>query len=200
MISQPSNPFATRWTRPGQLSFVFDDQLTTDALIQRLQQQGYRGQIVGPHGSGKSTLFLELSHSLSARQVEVEAIRVARRPWQASAAAIRATAVGNGGRRVVLVDGFEQLPMVMRWWLRSLTRFCQVGLVVTAHRDMGLPPLYCTRVTARTAGLVIDWLTRHVNTRYQPTDVARRLARHGGNLREVLFELYDEFSGQPTPS
>ena len=201
MTGQPSNPFATRWTRPGQLCFVFEGEGSASGLLRQLEQQHYRGQIVGPHGSGKSTLLHELQRRCADAGRHVRIIRVTGPPWRASWSVMRGRAKASvrGTPQLLLVDGFEQLPVVVRWWLRSVTRLRQMGLVVTAHRNMGLPVLYRTRVTAQVATTVINQLTQHVSRQSRPTDVSRRLVRHRGNLREVLFELYDEFSQWPPP-
>jgi hypothetical protein len=61
---------------------------------------------------------------------------------------------------------------------------------------MGLPELYDTEVTPETARDVIatlvpaggEWVL-------EGFDIAARLRHHRGSLREVLFELYDRWSG-----
>ena len=51
-----SNPFSTRFIRPGAIEYLFAPGQTADSLIDRLRHNQWRGQIIGPHGSGKSTL------------------------------------------------------------------------------------------------------------------------------------------------
>ncbi len=57
----PSNPFCTRFVRPGAVAYRFaaDQSGQLDSIVKRIK--GVRhGLIIGPHGSGKSTLI----HSL----------------------------------------------------------------------------------------------------------------------------------------
>ena len=54
------NPFATRFTRPGALGYLFPPGESAESLVDHLRQNGWRGEIIGPHGSGKSTLLAAL--------------------------------------------------------------------------------------------------------------------------------------------
>ena len=60
--SDPSadNPFSTRYTRPGAIPFRFPPGTSADGLVEQLRRQQWRGAIVGPHGSGKSSLVAAL--------------------------------------------------------------------------------------------------------------------------------------------
>jgi hypothetical protein len=51
-----SNPFATRFTRPGAIEFIFPAGESLATLVARLRACDWRGQITGPHGSGKAPL------------------------------------------------------------------------------------------------------------------------------------------------
>jgi hypothetical protein len=66
-----------------------------------------------------------------------------------------------------------------------------VPLVATCHADLGLPTLARTDVTLETALLVVE---RVVGKGFATdAEIARLLEAHGGNLREVLFALYDVY-------
>jgi hypothetical protein len=95
---------------------------------------------------------------------------------------------------LVVIDGFEQLGLLTR---RRVKRHCRrhgCGLLVTAHRPMGLPLLHGTEVDLCAARELIarlvpagsEWVLGGF-------DVAARLRHHRGSLREVLFELYDRW-------
>jgi hypothetical protein len=59
---------------------------------------------------------------------------------------------------------------------------------------MGLPTLYRTDLTAETAAAVVAGLVPPGGGWVlEGFDVAARLRRHRGSLREVLFELYDRW-------
>ena len=58
------NPFAVSKTGMGCIDFVFDSELTLSTILQALRQAKWIGQIVGPHGSGKSTLTVAIARAL----------------------------------------------------------------------------------------------------------------------------------------
>jgi hypothetical protein len=183
-----SNPFSTRFVRPGAIPFRFPEGEDAGTLVARLQRQGWWGQIVGPHGSGKSTLLAALLPELERRRAVVrvelheEDRRLPAAAWSASAG------------EVLMVDGYEQLG----WWSRrGVQGHCRrrgCGLQVTTHFDLGLPELYRTRVTPALARTLIEGLlTEEQRPLVADLDLERHLARHRGSLREVLFDLYDRY-------
>ena len=183
------NPFSTCHVRPGAIEFRFPQNEDKGTLASRLERQEWRGQIVGPHGSGKSTLLAALLPELRRRRsvVLVELHEHQRRlPADLWASTQEPT--------LLVIDGFEQL----RWWTRwRVCRHCwqqRSGLLVTTHRNLRLPDLYRTRVTVELAQAIVEGLLGD-----DPAwplgmpDLARQLFRHRGNLRDVMFELYDHF-------
>ena len=95
----------------------------------------------------------------------------------------------------MIVDGYEQLG----WWARrKLHRQCERrkwGLVVTAHAPVGLPTLATTGTTPELAQALVERLLPGDGP-ISVADVAERFARHGGNLREILFDLYDLYEAR----
>ena len=80
------------------------------------------------------------------------------------------------------------------WNRLLLKRFCRthgVGLVVASHRSAHLPSLYETAVDDTRAWRVVQRLQSGFPPRIEIGDLLQRLARHEGNLREALFDLYD---------
>ena len=57
------NPFSTRFVRPGAIPFV-DDTGLIDRTIECWRKSEQIGQIVGPHGSGKTVLTLSIEKRL----------------------------------------------------------------------------------------------------------------------------------------
>ncbi len=69
-----SNPFATRWVKPGAVRYCFPADVNTQTLIEKLKDRHWRGAIVGPHGSGKSTLLCELISAIEQQEINVQRI------------------------------------------------------------------------------------------------------------------------------
>jgi hypothetical protein len=75
MPNRNSNPFSCRYFEPGNIPFLFHNEHSIESLACKLQSSSRqrptvrRWAIVGPHGSGKSTLIKQLSEQLEARCV-----------------------------------------------------------------------------------------------------------------------------------
>ncbi len=187
------NPF--RVERMHALAFEPQGQ-TWDELLARLERLRLRAAVVGPHGSGKTTLLRSLAPRLEARGL---------RPVM-----LFRNAEGGGGwpaawgdplhrlgpRDVLLVDGYDLLAPLPRWRLRRLARRA-AGLVGTSHRPcLGLPTLVRT---ATSPELLREIVSRLAGRTMDADGAARLLARHHGNIREALRELYDA-AASPHPA
>lgn len=199
-----SNPFATRFVRPGALSFEFPPGQSARQLVERLAAQGWRGAIVGPHGSGKSTLLAALLAELRARGHVVAEVSLhegqrwlGRWPEPFDGEGAGGCSPARAGLPAVLaIDGYEQLGLASRWLVHWRCRRRRLGLVVTTHRPTALPALFETRPTADLAARLVDRLLGD-NAAASWTQAAERsFAAQRGNVREVLFELYDLYEAQ----
>ncbi|QDU95353.1 hypothetical protein [Lignipirellula cremea] len=185
-----SNPFATRFTRPGAIPFLASADVLT-GIVERLEHCGWQGQIVGPHGSGKSTLLESLTPLLQARGREVQ--RFTLHDGQRRFPCDQAEMANWKPTTCVVIDGYEQLGWWSRRRLRRSLRRQGAGLLATAHADVRLPEVYVMRPSLEltqqlAARLLGDPASRGAVT---PDDVAASYQRHEGNVRETLFELYD---------
>jgi hypothetical protein len=187
-----SNPFATRYVRPGAVPFLFPDEASTAALVDRLAALQWRAMIVGPHGSGKTSLlecFLP------------ECVRRGREPKRFSLHD-QQRRLPEYDRRdwnrqtLVVIDGYEQLA----WWpRRQLLRACQrqgCGLLITAHRPGPLPVLYKTEPSLSVVQQLVSQLLPAAEERISAADVCTAYRQHGPNVREVLFALYDLYQSR----
>lgn len=66
-LRQRANPFAVSRVGLGEQEYLEPRPGFVADVMQRLEQSGWRGQIIGPHGSGKTTLTVALARWLSAR-------------------------------------------------------------------------------------------------------------------------------------
>jgi len=191
-----SNPFSTRFTRPGAVPFQFAPQAGTakhglDALVDKLSGLGRRSQIIGPHGSGKSTLLSQLIAVLARRGLQAWLVSLhdgqRRMPsgWVAVAE--------HAGAWLVIVDGYEQLNACSRLALRFSCRRRGWQLLVTAHQDVGLPTLFHTSTDLATARSIVAQLLTASDQKIDERCIADSFAAAQGNVREMLFELYDRY-------
>ena len=191
MADDAPNPFCSRNIRPGRLPFHFVDGGSVTQLIERLAACAWQGQIVGPHGSGKSALLVALIVAIEETGREV--VHLELHDGQRTLPRSVWAAMKLDARTVLAIDGWEQLS----WWQRhkalSLARRCQAGLIVTAHRPLALPLLYTTRPTADVAIHIAATLQGDCPL-IAEVEVRQLFASHGGDLREMLFALYDVYA------
>ena len=91
----------------------------------------------------------------------------------------------------MIVDGYEQLS---RWSRFQLNRCCRkrgLGLLATSHGPVGLPDLARTLASPGLAEQIVGELLRGREWPLSATELREGYCRHGGDLRELLFELYD---------
>lgn len=174
------NPF--RVDCVSALPWLGDDLETLVSRFLELRQAA----IVGPHGVGKSTLLRSIGKTLADRGHAVLALSL---PGSATAAQRRAI-VGTPMKRdaVVLLDGYEQLTHWQRFHARR--RFGR--LLVTAHApSRSLPTLLTIRPNPKVLHRVLVALLDPV-----PPELLSRaeklLLSHRGDVRQCLFDLYDQ--------
>jgi hypothetical protein len=194
----PENPFCTRRVRPGAIPFLFPAGQNVETLVQRLQEHGWWGEIVGGHGSGKSallatlipqielagrcTVFVELHDGQRRLPIDLNRDSRLRPPI------------------VLIVDGYEQLS---RWRQFLLKRDCRrrgLGLLVTAHASVGLPDLCRTAPTPELAERIVGQLMAGSSPPCTASELAASFASHHGNVRETLFDLYDLYEKRRSSS
>ncbi|GIW92314.1 MAG: hypothetical protein KatS3mg110_0355 [Pirellulaceae bacterium] len=188
------NPFAARYVRPGTIPFVYPSGLTPRQLMERLVRCGWRGQVIGPHGSGKTSLLLDLrenwrSHRVTywytiAPEERTQAIR-----WPHEAASWH-------DRAVVVVDGFDRLAALRKIWLQVTTFRRKTGFIVTTHRrQLGLPVLVRLQPTFEQFVAVVEALLARSGKSlfWDRAVLLERWQNSGENMREALFSLYDAY-------
>lgn len=188
------NPF--RAERLHALRYRFPVGGDHAELLARLEALDYRAAIVGPEGHGKTTLQEELAVDLARRGLCVRWLRLRRDDRKRSYALVRRLLADLCHEDLVFVDGAEQLPWLTWRRLVRRTAACR-GLLITTHQPGRLPTLLECRTSPD--------LLREIAAELAPDDVAslepkldELFARHAGNLRLCLRELYDWFAMRDT--
>lgn len=181
------NPF--RVERLHQLRFRPRDVL--EQVIAQLENSNYRGAIVGPHGTGKSTLLEEMNGLLRLREKDSSLLRLTAETHSRGAELVADWLRRTPSQAVLLFDGAEQLSSG-EWnaFLAASQPFA--GLVITTHRPGRLPTL-CQ--TSSSPALLDDLVRELVPLRTGEDEqlLARLYSRHRGNVRDCLRELYDRW-------
>jgi GTPase SAR1 family protein len=189
------NPFAVQ--RLHAVSYRLSG-LTWEEMLERLAALRFRAALVGPHGRGKTTLLEELALRLVERGLRTRTVTLHEGDRRLSATQ-RATLFRDlTPADVLFLDGAEQLSRLA--WLEVRTRSRAAGgLVITSHRPGLLPTLHECRTTPELLAGIVEDLAGVEGYQRLP-DAGELLARHGGNVRDALRELYDLCAGLTSSS
>ncbi len=186
------NPFSTRYVRPGAIAYQFiDKRQSAQRLVDQLARQQWCGQIVGPHGSGKSTLIATLIPLIEAagRRVVLITLHDGERVLPIDLATLAGDS--DCDKLLVIIDGYEQLSAASRRQLKRLCKDRWWGLLATAHASVGLPDLFQSATSVELAERLVRSLAGEGDSPVMREKLIEFFAAHQGNLREMLFALYD---------
>ena len=234
-----SNPFATRYTKPGALTYKFPDRKCVDAgsdprgsdhsdavggklgggsgfdaaqVDHRLAIEELLGQleagkgnlIVGPHGTGKTTLLhslMELAGDPFTERsfLKLDGVQHVWRRWLTVSfgrfrrvfLAARNLPAGS----LLILDGVEQLGLFARQIILISARLRHVTVLATSHRNLfGMRVVHQTSLDAQLIHELVGQLLEGGSTEIQ-TKVDQWVQDYDldqvANLREFWFEIYD---------
>lgn len=168
---------------------------TWAGLLDRFELLGRRAAVVGPQGSGKTTLLEDLAPRLRARGFGVRELRLDTETPRFGPGVLDRLFGSLGPRDVILFDGAEQLGWLA--WARFQRRArTAAGLLITVHHAGRLPTLLETSTTPE----LLDDLVEEILGGRAPERTRGLFEKHGGNVREALRELYDQFAAVTGPA
>ena len=183
------NPFSV--DRLQRVRYRFREG-TWEDLMQRLERLHYRAAIIGPEGTGKTTLLEDLEPRLRDLGFTPVRLRLTLEAPKFSPVMQQMIDSRITDRHILLFDGSEQMGWLS--WRRFLWRIGAAGgLIITRHRSGRLPTAHrCATSPELLAEITRDLLEggAELNER-QIKDLFRR---SHGNLRTALRDLYDRFA------
>jgi replication-associated recombination protein RarA len=201
-----SNPFSTRFLCPSKNRFVGVENQTLRSFVDELIGNGLFGQIIGPHGCGKTTLTFEIERMITTARHEHFVFkrktvgldrRVRSGPKLNNAFPSHAPGGPNRKTSVLVLDGIERLTWLQRFALIRHCRRGKIGLLVTTHQ-----PIWGLKLQLRLQPLLKNFLTladrlqqksQHQVGRARLEQIYRTC---GGNIREALMACYDAWESQ----
>ena len=185
------NPFCSRRIKPGAIPFYFPEGISNQTLLEILCLNAWCGQIIGPHGSGKSTLLASLLP-----EVEKCGRRIVHLELQDG---VRNLPLSEeefaqlDEKSQLAIDGYEQLSFWERRKIRRKSEKQKFGVIVLGHEPLEYPDLYQTSRELSTAKLIVSRLLENTIVRIPDSVVEEHFRQNNGNLREMLFSLYDVY-------
>ncbi len=216
--SIPPNPFATASIHPANCKFVLpadsnelEVQKYLKPLADRFVRCGSLGQIVGPHGCGKSTLAIALSKCLLDRFASALTVTIRDRTQTGNSAgywywpvalSVQSEPVfeqmrSPGVRRTTLIilDGCENLSKLnQRLLVHSLIRSSQSNrsFLLTTHRPIkGVSVIATLQPQFQQFLKIVDSLQRNSELPVSSKEITEVWSNCNGNYRIGLRSLYD---------
>ena len=222
-ISGATNPFCTRFVRPGTIQFRFvESEFENDSIHNPISQlcdviaSNHRSLIVGPHGTGQSTLVQSLLRQLVHDFETVTHIQLCMETptrfespftwfthWRnhcVELASNRKTVLSllhqmSSTKGLLVIDGIEQLSSYACRQLICDARRLGVRVLATSHRSKRLfETIYQTSLSERmirelTANRIVD-APEGIKAIVQQ-ELERQDLNEIRNLRDFWFMLYD---------
>lgn len=191
------NPFSAKRLVPGAMPFVQSGFSTNqngdyflDDLAARFLESGF-GQIIGPHGCGKTTLakaILDGFEDVSSRFVVVRN--------QNSIQTIQTLHVPKTQRQVIVLDGVERIPLVHRMtflaYVRGQLKRDNRLFLITSHKKIfGWPVLVGLQPSFEQFKLLADQLIHNSGVNLERSDMERVYSEAKENYRDAFMKLYD---------
>lgn len=197
MSSQLTNPFSTKYWTPGAIPYRFEEECRLDRLIETAARLRLV-QIVGPHGTGKTTLLESLEVHARRRGLAVVRATLSDRGRRLPDPFLQEMQGPDRTRTLFMVDGYEQLSLLGRLSLRRTCWKKTAGLILTCHRPARfVPVLHRTFPDPKLFRELVAILTEQESFPIDEETVNTIFRQSGGNFREAFFRLYDLIEDLP---
>lgn len=162
---------------------------TWEEIFARLDLLDGRAAVVAPHGHGKTTFLEAIDREWRERGLRTHFIRLNEERRGLTRRELESLRKSILPGDAVIADGAEQLNWLA--WRRFRRAAAEAAfLVISTHAEERLPTLYECRVSPST----LQWLVTEITEgeeKLDDTDAEALFAKHGGNLRDAVRDLYD---------
>lgn len=215
----PNNPYSSIRLGPDGTDYWFASDELREQMIATLARSRWNAWLVGRHGAGKTTLARTLLHEAETRGMRVVTFKWSEqtprlpRTWHGG---FRFPLNTPEPVAILFLDGAERMSRAAIDHIRSASASRGFSLIATLHAPP--PPSWLTlpdtrsllhrllqksstqpHVTPATIPVAANTAAfQQIIARLEPQramtldECETRLARHSGNMRDALFELYDE--------
>ncbi len=133
-------------------------------------------------------------HSNDCRQDQDQIKNASENPNSADLSSPKAPDWISGQKNIIFLDGYEQLSFCGRWIFSHLCRKSNSGSLISAHRPiMGRPILFQLKPSLEQLRQIVGFLTEDQDILFDTPECSELFDLYKGNIRDVLFALYDEF-------
>ena len=182
------NPYSTCFTAPGKMSFIFPEPGQPEQIFTQFKLNGFQGQIVGPHGCGKTTLTITLETYLDSRFDGIRRITI-RKDGAISGNIRRKNGRNFDGATLYVIDGIENMPWLHRRIFLKFIRSSAGGLLLTTHCAVkGIPVIYQITPSFLIFHKIISQISPdHLIDEQQLKQI---FTQNNSSIRESLMALY----------
>ncbi len=178
------NPFSAQ--RISSIPFYFKHD-NWDSIIALLAQNNFKGSVIGPHGTGKTTFLTDLTKQLQARGhhtlslfINLDNPRLSAEQWN--------TVKRAPPQTIIIFDGGDILPLWAWWRFRWASRHVK-GIFITSHGMKRLPAIHHTHSDNDLLEVMLSHLDVELTLDLQ-NYAKQSLKKNNGNIRETLRDLY----------
>ena len=167
---------------------------TLKELLDQLQRLGYRGAIVGPNGTGKTTLLEHIELELRVLGFRTKLLHFYDKKRRFRRGEMKRFLAELTRQDFILLDGAEQMSALHWQWFKVRSKKAG-GLLITAHKEGMLPTLTeCATSPELLEEILSELLSGEPAV--SKSSSSELFQKHRGNIRGAVREMYDVYAAK----